>query len=191
MKTLDICDKFKMYDCSSVISEEQENTAYQYLIDQMDNGKYITHCFGRQNIGCLFKHHGSVWDSYKKSFLNSVAGYLDKEINPIEFFAWCYITNEDLQGNRDRLWNLHWTPDGTDRKWISGLYYLKVQRDYNCSGTEFTIADINNDSDKFYTETLEKHWTIFPSDLWHRPGIALGKEWRIIIAADLLYLDQN
>lgn len=180
-------DRIKIYDCSSIITTDDDRKASSYLTELIEKGKFITVPPGRQNLGCLFTDHGSLWDVYKISFIDSVSKYLNKEVTPISIVGWSYMSNEDLQGDRTKLWHIHWEETGSNERWISGLYLLQVQRDYPYSGTEFALSNNPKDQDTVFLDTKERHWNIYPSNMWHRPGIALGKDYRYIIAVDMLY----
>lgn len=182
-------DRIKSYDCSSYITKEDDSNASSYLLGLIEKGKFMTVPPGRQNFGCLFTDHGNLWDVYKTSFIKSVSEYLNKEITPLSLVGWSYMTNEDLQGDRTKLWHIHWDENDSNEKWISGIYLLQTQKDYPYAGTEFSLSGNDNDQNTVFLETKEQHWNIYPANMWHRPGIALGKDYRIVIAADLLYLD--
>jgi hypothetical protein len=72
---------------------------------------------------------------------------------------------------------------------LSGIYYLHIPddvKDRDYCGTEIAPSGLDN-PDRYFIRPCEFSWFIYPSEIWHRPGIAQSDKYRYIIAADLEY----
>jgi hypothetical protein len=59
--------------------------------------------------------------------------------------------------------------------------------DFDTCGTE--IAPNGPEADgKFFVRPSYYTWLIYPSETWHRPGIAQSDNYRFILAADVDYV---
>jgi hypothetical protein len=189
LEELQSFDNIKSYNCSSYITKEDDYNAELYLSSLIKKGKIVTIPSGLHNFGCIFSDHGDFWNVYKTSFINSVFQYLNNDVEILKITSWAYMTNQKLQGDRSKLWHNHCSSNNSNRKWISGIYYLKAQADYQYTGTEFSLAENDNNCNSIFLENKERHWNIYPSTMMHRPGIAQGDNYRFVLSADLLYLD--
>jgi hypothetical protein len=121
------------------------------------------------------------------SFLMSVFMYLGHEVKVSNMMAWSFMTNTDTQENRDSYWHHHDKHGGNS---ISGIYYLHIPTDVedrDTCGTEMAPNGPEGDG-KFFVRPTEYSWLIYPSNQWHRPGIAQSKDYRFILAADIQYV---
>jgi len=101
-----------------------------------------------------------------------------------------FMTNNETQVDREDLWHNHHVSDNdgtTDT--VSGIWYVHIPKDITnqeLSGTEFSLNCPNRDND-FYLTPKDLTWIVYPSKLWHRPGITDSSEYRFIFAADMEY----
>jgi hypothetical protein len=100
--------------------------------------------------------------------------------------AWSFMTNNATQEDRNKYWHHHEKHGG---KGISGIMYLHIPddvADFDTCGTE--MAPNGPDSDgKFFVRPSYYTWLIYPSETWHRPGIAQSDNYRFVLAADIVY----
>jgi hypothetical protein len=185
---LDHHDIIKKYDFSSVITEEDNRTAVKYIEDLVAKGNYFTNSPRYQTNVNLFSTNDATWLKYKQSFLFSVNMYLNKECEFSDLMSWSYMTNIDTEEDRDSYWHHH--NNNPWRKKMSGIFYLHIPTDVEnlgYCGTEFSLTD-NTNKDTFFVSPKEFSWSIFPSNLMHRSGIAQSRNFRFIIAADVEYV---
>ena len=117
--------------------------------------------------------------------------YLGREVRVGNMMAWSFMTNSETAEDRDNLWHDHWHPQHPDAKMMSGVFYLKIPEDvdeYELCGTEMAPDGPENDN-KYFVTPEDFTWVVYPSNIWHRPGIAQSKDWRFVLAADIEYFE--
>jgi hypothetical protein len=65
--------------------------------------------------------------------------------------------------------------------------YLRIPNDvinFDESGTEFTLSDPEK-NESFFVKPEYFTWVIYPSKVWHRPGICPSNTNRFVLAADM------
>lgn len=193
LKVIDQNDLVKVFNYSSIITEDDNQQVcnlVDHIIFKEDNWfrnspKYQT----KENI---FGRPEPIWLKYRLSFLFSVFMYVGREVKVNNMMAWSYMTNTETAGNRDRLWHDHWHPKTPGNKMMSGIFYLHIPNDVldiNTCGTEMAPEgplEEHKDS-RYFIKPSPFSWHIYPSNLWHRPGISQSKQYRFIIAADIEY----
>ena len=115
--------------------------------------------------------------------------FLGREVRIKNIMAWSFMTNSEVVEDRDNYWHNHHLNDNngsTDT--ISGIWYVHIPATDNpdLTGTEFAM-DYPNFNDTFYLKPNQLTWNVYPSKLWHRPGITDSKEYRFVFAADMEY----
>ena len=184
---IDSNDTFKKYDFSSIITEDDNWQAMFVIKDIIDSGNYFDNSPKFQTKENIFARKEPVWLKYRMSFLMSVFMYLGHEVKVSNMMAWSFMTNTDTQENRDSYWHHHDKHGGNS---ISGIYYLHIPTDVedrDTCGTEMAPNGPEGDG-KFFVRPTEYSWLIYPSNQWHRPGIAQSKDYRFILAADIQYV---
>ena len=179
----EVCRK---YDFSSIITEDDSWQAMYIIKDIIDKGDYFTNSPPFQTRENIFARAEPVWLKYRMSFLMSVFMYLGSERKVSNMMAWSFMTNIDTQENRDTYWHHH---DKHGTQSLSGIMYLHVPpdvEDYDRSGTEMAPNGPDGEG-KFFLRPQPLSWFIYPSKMWHRPGILSSKDYRFIIAADISY----
>jgi hypothetical protein len=99
------------------------------------------------------------------------------------------MTNSETADDREQFWHNHHVSDNngtTDT--VSGVWYahIPVTTNPDISGTEFSLNFPNHDND-FYLKPKNLTWNVYPSKIWHRPGITDSTEFRFVFAADMEY----
>ena len=189
MKVVDQNELCKKFDFSSVISQDDIDTTITIVKDIIADGNYFTNSPKFQTKENLFARPEPVWLKWRMSFIFSVFMYLGREAKVSNAMAWSFMTNLESAEDRENLWHNHWHPQDQNNKVMSGVFYLKIpedvqDRDY--TGTE--MAPNGPDSDnKFFIKPTLGSWLIYPSDIWHRPGIAQSNDFRFVLAADIEY----
>jgi hypothetical protein len=176
----------RKYDYSSLISATENESAISIIKGIIDSGNYFTNSPPYQTKENLFARPEAVWLKYRMSFLTSVFLYLGNEHKVSNMMAWSFMTNIATQEDRDTYWHHH---DKHSGKSLSGIMYLHIPSDvadFDTCGTE--IAPNGPASpDKFFIRPSYYTWLIYPSETWHRPGIAQSEQYRFILAADIDY----
>lgn len=189
MQVIDHNDTFRKFDFSSVITEQDNNTAIGIVKNIIADGNYFTNSPKFQTKENIFKRPEPVWLKYRMSFLFSVFMYLGREVKVGNMMAWSFMTNLEGAEDREKLWHHHWHPSRSDAKMMSGVWYLHIPndvKDLDYAGTEMAPNGLDSD-EKFYVRPSDFNWLIYPSDKWHRPGIVQSNQYRFVLAADVEY----
>jgi hypothetical protein len=179
----------KQFNFSSVITEQDNNTAIGIIKEIIASGNYFTNSPKYQTKENIFARPEEVWLKYRMSFLMSVFMYLGHEVKVANMMAWSFMTNLEGVEDRNTLWHDHWHPKNPNAKMLSGILYLHIPKDVQnreTCGTEIAPNGPNGDG-KFFIGPNEFTWNIYPSNTWHRPGIVQSKDYRFILAADIEY----
>jgi hypothetical protein len=190
LKVIDQDAVFRKFDFSSVITEQDNQTACGIIRDIVASGNYFTNSPKFQTKENIFARTETVWLKYRMSFLMSVFMYLGREVKVSNMMAWSYMTNLEGAENRDKLWHNHWHPQNPNAKMMSGVFYLHIPKDVkdrDYCGTEMAPNGVDEDG-KFFVRPTDGNWLIYPSDQWHRPGIVQSNDYRFILAVDVEYV---
>jgi hypothetical protein len=120
------------------------------------------------------------------TFLTSVFFYLGQEARVSDMMAWCFKTNLSTVEDREKYWHHHHKHGAQG---MSGILYLHIPddvKDLSTCGTELAPSGPQG-SDKFYVGPNSFTWNVYPSDVWHRPGIVQSDKYRYVLAADIVY----
>jgi hypothetical protein len=174
------------YDYSSVITIADRDQAIQTIDKIIDNGNYFKNSPPYQTQENLFGRQEACWLKYRMTFLSSVFFYLGREARVSDMMAWCFKTNLSTVEDREKYWHHHHKHGAMG---LSGILYLHIPddvTDISTCGTE--LAPNGPDGpDKFYVGPNEVTWNIYPSKIWHRPGIVQSNKYRYVLAADIVY----
>jgi hypothetical protein len=181
---------FRKFDFSSVITEQDNQTACEIIREIVANGNYFTNSPKFQTKENIFARSEPIWLKYRMSFLMSVFMYLGREVKVSNMMAWSFMTNLEGAENRDNLWHNHWHPQNPNAKMMSGVFYLHIPKDVkdrDYCGTEMAPNGVDQDG-KFFVRPTDGNWLIYPSNQWHRPGIVQSNDYRFILAVDVEYV---
>lgn len=184
---IDQNDVVKKYSFSSLVSKEENIYAVNEITDIISQGKYFENSPKFQTKENIFQRQGPHWLKLRMSFIFSCFMYLGKEVKISNTMAWSFMTNLSTAENRDSLWHHHHHKPETNM--LSGIYYLHIPddvKDRDYCGTEIAPNGLDH-PDRYFIKPSEFTWFIYPSNIWHRPGIAQSNKYRYIIAADLEY----
>lgn len=187
MKVIDQDDVFKKFNFSSLITEKDNREACDIVKSIIADGNYFTNSPRFQTKENIFSRPESVWLKYRMSFLFSVFMYLGKEVRVSNMMAWSFMTNLECAEDREKLWHHH--HHKSEKNMISGIFYLHIPddvRDKDYAGTEVSL-DGPTGEQKMFVKPSEGHWLIYPSNIWHRPGIVQSNKYRFVLAADVEY----
>jgi hypothetical protein len=191
LKVIDQDAVFRKFDFSSLITEQDNQTACSIIQKIVANGSYFTNSPKFQTKENIFARQEPIWVKYRMSFLMSVFMYLGREVKVSNMMAWSYMTNLEGAENRDNLWHNHWHPSQPNAKIMSGIFYLHIPedvKDRDYCGTEMAPNGVDQDG-KFFIRPTDGNWLIYPGDQWHRPGIVQSDQYRFILAVDVEYID--
>ena len=189
MQIVDQNDLVKKFDFSSVITQKDNDTAVGIITDIIASGNYFTNSPKYQTKENIFSRPEPIWLKYRMSFLFSVFMYLGREARVGNMMAWSFMTNLEGAEDREKLWHDHWHPTKPDAKMLSGIFYLRIPddvKDRNTCGTEMAPNGVNGDGKYFVTPT-DFNWIVYPSQVYHRPGIVQSNQYRYILAVDIEY----
>jgi hypothetical protein len=181
---------FRKFDFSSLITEQDNQTACDIIRNIIAAGNYFTNSPKFQTKENIFARPEPIWVKYRMSFLMSVFMYLGREVKVSNMMAWSYMTNLEGAENRDNLWHNHWHPQNPNAKMMSGIFYLHIPedvKDRDYCGTEMAPNGVDQDG-KFFIRPTDGNWLVYPSDQWHRPGIVQSNKYRFILAVDVEYV---
>ena len=187
---IDQNETFRKFDFSSVITPEDNQQAIQIIRDIIGSGNYYTNSPRYQTKENIFARTEEVWLKYRMSFLMSVFMYLGREAKVFNMQAWSFMTNLEGAEDREKLWHNHWNPKAPGSKMMSGIFYLHIPsdvKDIDYAGTEMAPNGPEADG-KYFVRPSFGQWIIYPSQMWHRPGIVQSNEYRFVLAADVEYM---
>jgi len=133
-----------------------------------------------QTKGDIFSSN-SCFSALKESFYYSVKKYLSIAANnyfkfPLYMKSWAYVNWKD-SGHVDNGYHCHCNDNPTA---ISGIYYLHQPISDPSASTTFIIG-----GKLFVLPVIENTWFLFPSSIYHRPGIAESIRRRYVLSADV------
>jgi hypothetical protein len=185
---IDQNDLVKLYSYQSLISSLDNQMAVGEISEIISQGNYFQNSPKFQTNENVFQRSGPHWLKYRMSFIFSCFMYLGREVKISNTMAWSFMTNLSTAENRDKLWHHH--HHKPESNMLSGIYYLHIPDDVNdrdYCGTEIAPNGPEKDG-KFFVKPADFSWIIYPSSLWHRPGIAQSDKYRYVLAADLEYV---
>jgi len=175
----------RTYDYSSLIAAADNDTAISIIKSIIDSGNYFKNSPLYQTQENIFGRPEAVWLKYRMTFLTSVFLYLGHEARVSNMMAWSFMTNNQTQDpNRDIYWHHHDKHSGQS---LSGIMYLHIPddvEDLDTCGTEMAPNGPEADG-KFFIRPRPLTWLIYPSKIWHRPGITQSDKYRFVLAADI------
>lgn len=178
------------YNWSSLITEEDNKEIVRISKSIIDAGDYFTNSPKFQTKQNLFARPEPVWLKMRQSFIYSCFMFLGKEVRIKNIMSWVFMTNNQTAEDRDNFWHNHHVSDNngtTDT--ISGVWYAYIPKVSNqdITGTEFSMSGPPNFQDTFFLKPNNLTWNVYPSKLWHRPGITDSSDYRFVFAADMEY----
>jgi hypothetical protein len=180
-------DIIKKYNFSTIITKEDTDQTCKIVSDIVGEGNYFENSPKYQTKENLFARFEPVWLKYRMSFMFSCFMYLGGEVRVKGINCWSFMTSQDDNQDRFQLWHHH-HHDLTTKK-ISGIMYLNIPTDidtFDTSGTEFTLGHPEKDT-AFFIKPEYFSWFVYPSNLWHRPGLCPSSQNRFVLAADMEY----
>ncbi len=175
---------FEKYNFGSVITKQDQENAIEQITSIINSGQYFKNSPKYQTQVNLFGIKDPLWMKFRMSFIFSVFMYLNREVPISQLMAWSFMTNNEVEEDREKLWHTHhYTENKTT---ISGIWYLKIPEDADraTSGTEFAPNGVES-KDRLVLEPVENHWLIYPGKVYHRPMPPQSKNYRYVLAADL------
>ena len=88
LKVIDQDAVFRKFDFSSVITEQDNQTACSIIREIVANGNYFTNSPKFQTKENIFARPEPIWVKYRMSFLMSVFMYLGREVKVSNMMAW-------------------------------------------------------------------------------------------------------
>ena len=180
----------RKFNFSSLVTKQDDIEACQIIKQIIADGNYFTNSPKFQTKENIFGRPESVWLKYRMSFLFAVFMYLGREAKVGNMMAWSFMTNLGGAEDREKLWHDHWHPQNPNAKMMSGIFYLHIPDDVQDKGKAGTEMAPNGPGhpNRYFVTPTDFAWTIYPSELWHRPGIVQSDKFRYILAADVEYL---
>jgi len=190
MKILEKNEYIDQYNFSSLITEEDNKELIKIAQDIIASGDYFTNSPKYQTKQNLFARPELVFLKMRQSFLYSCFMFLGREVRIKNIMSWVFMTNNQTTENRDIFWHNHHINDNngtTDT--VSGIWYVHIPITSNpdITGTEFSMSGPPNFDETFFLKPNQLTWNVYPSKLWHRPGITDSDQYRFVFAADMEY----
>jgi hypothetical protein len=178
------------YNWSSLITPEDNQQLMFISKDIIDQGGYFENSPKFQTKQNLFARPELVFLKMRQSFIYSCFMFLGKEVRIKNIMSWVFMTNNQTTEDRDNFWHDHHVSDNngtTDT--LSGIWYVHIPtvQDQDITGTEFSMSGPPNFDNTFFLQPNELTWNIYPSKMWHRPGITDSLDYRFVFAADMEY----
>ena len=187
---VDSTEYIDLYNFSSLIKQDDNEQIKTVAKSIIDSGNYFHNSPKFQTKENLFARPEPVFLKMRQSFIYSCFMFLGKEVRIKNIMSWVFMTNKNDAEPRDNMWHNHHVSDNdgtTDT--VSGIWYVHIPKDVSSpalSGTEFALN--GNDFDNtIFLKPKELTWAVYPSKLWHRPGISDSVENRFVFAADMEY----
>ena len=190
MKIIDTHDYIDQYNWSSLINVDDNRQIMATVKSIIDSGNYFTNSPKFQTKENLFARQESVFFKMRQSFIYSCFQYLGGEVRIKNIMSWCFMTSQVEVEDRDNNWHNHHISDndGTTNT-VSGIWYVNIPKtitNQDTAGTEFAL-DNAPFNDTFFLRPNNLTWNVYPSKLWHRPGIIDTDDYRFVFAADMEY----
>jgi hypothetical protein len=189
MKIVEKTDYIDVYDWSSLIKQQDMDQLKTVAKQIIGSGNYFQNSPKYQTKENLFARPEPVFLQMRQSFVYSCFMFLGREVKIKNIMSWVFMTSAKDAEDRNNMWHNHHVSDNdgsTDT--ISGIWYVHIPLTSNpdLTGTEFAM-DYPNFNDTFFLKPNSLTWNIYPSKLWHRPGITDSDEYRFVFAADMEY----
>ena len=190
MNIVDNNEYIDLYDFSSLITKEDNKQIATISKSIIDSGQYFTNSPKFQTKENLFARPEQVWLKMRQSFIYSCFMFLGREVKIKNMMSWVFMTSAKDAEDRNNLWHNHHISDNngtTDT--VSGIWYVYIPKDVSnpdLTGTEFTLGVPDQDA-SFFLKPKDLTWAVYPSKLYHRPGITDSNEYRFVFAADMEY----
>lgn len=190
MKILDKNEYIDLYNWSSLITHDDNQQIKSVVKSIIDRGNYFKNSPKFQTQENLFGRREPVFLKMRQSFIYSCFQFLGGEVKIKNMMSWCFMTSQQEVEDRNNLWHNHHVGDndGTTNT-VSGVWYVDIPKtitNQETAGTEFCL-NWSDKSDYFYLRPKELTWAVYPSKLWHRPGIIDSDDYRFVFAADMEY----
>jgi len=190
MKIVENNEYIDQYNFSSLIKEADMIDLQGVAKGIIDSGNYFTNSPKYQTKENLFARPEPVFLKMRQSFIYSCFMFLGKEVRIKNIMSWVFMTSAKDAEDRDNMWHNHHVSDNngtTDT--VSGVWYVHIPptSNPNITGTEFSMDGSPNFNDTFFLKPNSLTWNVYPSKLWHRPGITDSDEYRFVFAADMEY----
>ena len=190
MKIIDTHEYIDQYNWSSLINNDDNSQIMTTVKSIVDSGNYFTNSPKFQTKENLFVRQEPVFFKMRQSFIYSCFQYLGGEVRIKNIMAWCFMSSQLEIENRDDTWHNHHVSDndGTTNT-VSGIWYVHIPKNITNQDTAGTEFSLNNApfNDTFYLRPNNLTWNVYPSKLWHRPGIIDTNDYRFVFAADMEY----
>jgi hypothetical protein len=188
-KVIENHEYIDQYNFSSLITDQDNQELISIAKTIIDSGNYFTNSPKYQTKENLFFRQDPVMLKMRQSFVYSCFMFLGREVRVKNLMSWVFMTNSETTDDREQFWHNHHVSDNngtTDT--VSGVWYahIPVTTNPDISGTEFSLNFPNHDND-FYLKPKNLTWNVYPSKIWHRPGITDSTEFRFVFAADMEY----
>jgi hypothetical protein len=178
------------YNFSNLITKEDNQQIMFIAKDIIDAGGYFENSPKFQTKQNLFARPEPEFLKMRQSFIYSCFMFLGREVRIKNIMSWVFMTNNQTTEDRNSFWHNHHISDNdgtTDT--VSGIWYLHIPtvQEQDITGTEFSLTGAPNFENSFFLKPNELTWNVYPSKLWHRPGICDSIDYRFVFAADMEY----
>ena len=187
---IDKNEYIELYNFSSLFTQADNDQLMVISKQIIDSGHYFKNSPKFQTQENLFGKTDPVFLKMRQSFIYSCFMFLGREVRIKNIMSWVFMTSAKDAEDRNNMWHNHHVSDNdgtTDT--LSGIWYVHIPKDVSnpeLTGTEFTLGAPDQDP-SFFLKPNDLTWNIYPSKLYHRPGITDSNEYRFVFAADMEY----
>ena len=176
----------KYFDWNNIIVDSDKQSMINDVKTAIDAGNFIESQPKYQANFTVFDRPELYWQQLKYSFIMSAYGFLNKTVPIVGIRSWSFMTSLSHVEDRETLWHHH--HHDKEHKTLSGVFYLQVPiLDDDC-GTEFAPNGPEQKERVMLPPRLGQ-WVIYNGQEWHRPGVVKSMDYRFIVAADMIYMD--
>jgi hypothetical protein len=189
MKIVKTNEYIDQYNFSSLITKEDNDQLMFIAKDIIDAGHYFENSPKFQTKENLFARPEPIFLKMRQSFIYSCFMFLGKEVRIKNIMSWVFMTSSRDAEDRNNMWHNHHVSDNSSTTdTVSGIWYVHIPpvTEPDLSGTEFGF-DHPTFEDTIFLKPNNLTWNVYPSKLWHRPGITDSIEYRFVFAADMEY----
>jgi hypothetical protein len=186
-KIIDSDQTFRTFDFSSIIKPNDVDDAIEVIERIIAEGNYFENSPKYQTKENIFQRQEPCWLKFRMSFIFACFMYLGREAKISNMMAWSFMTNLHSSEDREKLWHHHHHKPNTNM--LSGIMYLHIPDDVtdrDTCGTEMAPNGLDA-VDRVFVRPYNYTWLIYPSSVWHRPGIVQSNKYRFVLAGDLEY----
>jgi hypothetical protein len=192
IQILDPVNNIKLYNFSSVVTQQHNDEICKVTDKLIDRGEYIKEDHPLYHItGDPFEDRlDEIWKVMKNTFHECCREYIGQPYKILSTQSRVTRMIYDPETDYTEMWHDHIQDDKLDGLSLSAIWYTNIPdelRQTGKAGTEFAFDWPNTDNTVFLGP-YDFSWILFPNTLMHRPGVLHSSLPRYVMSADLQYM---